>query len=87
MLPQVPIFAEQASHATRNYLRLLIGDHVFSLDQVGPDYCEVRQPIDHPPCQGLLVMHLHNAVRHCPVELIEGMRQSDSRVLLRHPRC
>jgi hypothetical protein len=87
MLPQDPVFAEQVSHSTRICLRLLIGDHVFSLGQVGPDYCEVCQPIDHPPCQGLLVMHLNDTVRHCPVELIDGMKQSHSRVTLQHPQC
>ena len=84
MLPQEPILADQALDTTRICLRLLVGDHVFSLGQVGPDFCEVNLPIDHPPCQGLLVMRLDDTTHHCSVKLIDGMRQDNSRVPIRH---
>lgn len=71
--------------ATQGYssdvrLRLIVGERTFEVEQVLCGTCRLAEPIDHPPCEGELVMHVDGRRRVWPVTIPAGISR-DSKLV------
>ncbi|MGQ0636166.1 MAG: hypothetical protein ACT4QC_16255 [Planctomycetaceae bacterium] len=68
-------------------LDLEVGDRLISLHQIGPGTIWLREPIDLPPCDAIVVMHIDDHEQRWPVYLPDGLsRESCSgRTFAREP--
>ena len=63
-------------------LQLIVGERTFEVEQVLRDTCLLAEPVDHPPCEGELVMHVDGRRRVWPVVLGDGISRDSKLVAL-----
>lgn len=42
--------------------------------QLGPEFLELRTPLDHPPCEAEITMSIDGRERRWPVQLPQGVQ-------------
>lgn len=65
-------------------LRLIVGERTFEVEQVLCGTCLLAEPVDHPPCEGELVMHVDDRRRVWPVVLRDGI-SAQSKLVVFNP--
>jgi hypothetical protein len=54
-------------------LQLIVGERAFEVEQALCGTCLLAEPVDYPPCEGELVMHVDGRRRAWPVVLRDGI--------------
>jgi hypothetical protein len=54
-------------------MELRVNGRVFSVDQLGPDFLILDDPIEHPPAEGEMMVSIDGEVKRWPVLLPEGV--------------
>lgn len=72
------------SHSPGSYsadvqMELHVNGRVFDVGQLGPDFLILRDPIDHPPAQGEMMVAIDGQVKRWPVLLPDGITPSQVR--------
>jgi hypothetical protein len=62
-------------------LQLIVNGCTFEVEQVLRETCLLAEPIDHPPCEGELVMHVDGRRRVWPVTIPDGISR-DSKIVV-----
>ena len=62
-------------------LQLIVGERTFEVEQALRGTCLLAEPIDHPPCEGELVMHVDGRRRVWPVTIPAGISAQSKRVV------
>jgi hypothetical protein len=62
-------------------LQLIVNGRTFEVEQVLCETCLLAEPIDHPPCEGELVMHVDGRPRVWPVTIPAGISR-DSKLVV-----
>jgi hypothetical protein len=62
-------------------LELRINGQALPVEQTGPESCLLVEPIDHPPCDGELVIHIDGRRHVHRVNLPEGISRQSKRVV------
>lgn len=65
--------ASPSGYSAEVQLRLVIGERVLPLAQVGPDRIVLRESADCPPTAAEIVMHVDGRERRWPVYLPDGI--------------
>ncbi|HET6883829.1 MAG TPA: hypothetical protein VFI31_26990 [Pirellulales bacterium] len=61
-------------------LQLIVNGRTFEVEQVLCETCLLAEPIDHPPCEGELVMHVDGRPRVWPVKIPGGISRASKLV-------
>ena len=59
-------------------LNLIVDGREFALSQIGPDRIALRNPIELPPCEADVVMHVDNHQQVWRVWLPDGVSPGDT---------
>ena len=70
---------QRHGHSAEVRISLSIGDRLFNVAQLGPDYLILRDASDHPPTVGEITLSIDGKVTRWPVELPDGIRAADDR--------
>ena len=54
-------------------MRLTVGSHVLNIGQLGPDFIMLRNPMDHAPAVGEIVVSIDGRERRWNVHLPDGI--------------
>ena len=57
-------------------LELCLPDVTLELGQIGPERLILDQPMDHPPCEAEVVLHVDGSERRWPVFLPNGISRN-----------
>jgi hypothetical protein len=68
------------SYSATIRLELHVDDKVFSLRQTGPDFIDVRQPVEMVPCEADVVVWIDGSEYRRRVSLVDGMSPSCERI-------
>lgn len=63
-------------------MQLLVNGSTIRVRQMGPDFLLVDKPINHPPGNANLVMHVDENERRWGVRLPDGMSADSDRVVI-----
>jgi hypothetical protein len=69
-------------HSALVRMRLRLNGHSFRIAQMGPDFLFVESPSDHPPTRAVIDLQVDDVHRSWEVNLPNGMRGVDERVVL-----
>jgi hypothetical protein len=61
-------------------LELRLNGTTLQVAQVAPDWCILMEPIDHPPCDAEMVLHIDGHRRSRNVKLPVGISKNSKRV-------
>lgn len=64
-------------HSTDVRLVLTIAGTRHEVAQVGPDYLIFREPVDLPPCEGVLSIEVDGVERRRTIRLEDGAKSTD----------
>lgn len=62
-------------------LQLIVGERTFEVEQALRGTCILAEPIDHPPCEGELIMHVDGRPRVWPVTIPAGISRNSKLVV------
>jgi hypothetical protein len=71
-----PVDSQRSSHSADLKMELRIKDLVLIIAQLGPDFLELRNPINHPPTEADIWMSIDGHERSWLVLLHEGISQA-----------
>lgn len=63
-------------------MTLKVGEATVPVGQMGPDFLILREPLDAPPCTGLVVLEIDGVKEEIPVDLPCGSRRGANRVAI-----
>lgn len=66
-------------------MELNVNGRIFDVGQLGPDFVILRDPVDHPPAAGEMMVSIDGRVKRWPVQLPEGV--SPAKVRTRIADC
>lgn len=61
-------------------LRLRVGDLEYRLSRTGPNYIGFRDPVELPPCEGVVIMNIDDREHRWSVRLTGGSFDSSDMV-------
>lgn len=73
------------SYSADVQMELRVNGRVFDVGQLGPDFVMLRDPADHPPAQGEMMLSIDGHVKRWPVQLPDGVTagQRETRIIAR----
>lgn len=63
-------------------MELKINGRIFDVGQLGPDFVRLRDPADHPPAHGEMMVSIDGHVKRWPVQLPDGVRAGQAHTRL-----
>jgi len=60
-------------------MELRVNGRIFDVGQLGPDFVILRDPIEHPPADGEMMVSIDGNVKRWPVRLPEGVSPGKDR--------
>ncbi len=63
-------------------MTLKVGETSIPVGQMGPDFLILREPLDVPPCAGLVLLEIDGVKEEIPVDLPHGSHRGASRVTI-----
>lgn len=74
--------SSQGGHSARVNMRLLVGELVVPVVQLGPDFLLVGEPLDLPPGEASMVLQVDESESRCKVFLPNGISAATNRVAI-----
>jgi hypothetical protein len=65
------------SYSADVQMELTVNGRVFDVGQLGPSFVILRDPIDHPPADGEMMLAIDGRVKRWPVRLPNGVTAAD----------
>ena len=78
MIPE----SSQGGHSARVNMRLLVGELVVAVVQLGPDFLLVSEPLDLPPGEASMVLQVDGSESRWKVFLPQGISAASNRVAI-----
>jgi hypothetical protein len=72
----------RSGHSADVKIHLRIGNEIFSVGQLGPDFLILDRPIDHAPADAVLFLSIDGKERLRAVRLPEGISAASPRVII-----
>jgi hypothetical protein len=76
------VSSSYGGHSALVRMRLYVNGMSFRIAQMGPDFLFVEAPSDHPPARATIELHVDESERSWEVNLPQGMKSGDERVML-----
>lgn len=70
---------EKLAHSANVQMHLSLGDQVLGINQLGPDFVILENPIDHPACMAEIFLSVDGQQSRWQVHLFEGLSASQAR--------
>ena len=70
---------KSTGHSADVQIQLNVNGFALAVGQLGPEFLILREPADHPPADGEIVMSIDGKVRRWHVHLPEGISSSKPR--------
>ena len=71
-----------SGHSADVRISLIFNGHSLPVAQLGPDFLLIDQPVDHAPCDAIIVLRVDKSERSWPVRLPKGISPDSKRVVI-----
>ena len=78
----MPTSFAQNGCSSRVAMQLLVNGSCLPIAQMGPDFLLLDKPIDHSPCEAIIVFTVDDSERRWPVSLPDGLAAGRERVTI-----
>lgn len=74
--------ASTAAFSAQVAIELRLPGRTVEASQLGPDFLILSEPMNHPPCEAIVVLAVDKNERLCPVLLPQGISSASPNVAL-----